>query len=86
VTPMFKPACAERRWTTRGATAGATVTVDVELRFQPIGYRWAQNLAAYDAPEPTKFLGYYKGLASSASVVVARASRSVSTTLSDSVI
>ena len=32
-------------------------TVEVELRYQPIGYRWAQNLAAYDAPEPRKFVG-----------------------------
>ena len=53
------------------------VTVEVELRYQPIGYRWAQNLAPYDAPEPRKFLGYYNSLASSSSVVVARVSRGV---------
>jgi hypothetical protein len=52
-------------------------TVEVELRFQPVGYRWAQNLAAYDAPEPRKFVGYYNSLAASSSVVVARASRRV---------
>jgi hypothetical protein len=57
--------------------AGAAVTVEVELRFQSIGYGWAQNLASYDAPEPRKFLGFYNSLASSSSVVVARASRSV---------
>jgi Cytochrome c554 and c-prime len=56
------------------STTGAPVTVEVELRFQPIGYRWAHNLAAYEAPEPRKFLGYYKSLASSSSVVVARVS------------
>jgi hypothetical protein len=54
-----------------------TVTVEIELRFQPIGYRWARNLAAYDAPETRKFVGYYDSLASSSSVVVARASRTV---------
>jgi hypothetical protein len=58
-------------------TAGTPVTVEVELRYQPIGYRWAQNLAPYDAPESRKFLGYYNSLASSSSVVVARVSRSV---------
>lgn len=58
-------------------TTGAPVTVEIELQFQPVGYRWAHNLAAYDAPEPRKFLGYYKSLASSSSVVVARASRTV---------
>jgi hypothetical protein len=53
------------------------VTIEVELRFQPIGLRWAQNLAAYDAPEPRRFLGYYTDLAAISSVVVARSSRSV---------
>ena len=53
------------------------VTVDVELRYQSIGYRWAQNLAPYNAPEPRTFVGYYNALASSSSVVVARVSRSV---------
>ena len=51
-------------------------TIEVELRYQPIGFRWAQNLAAYDAPEPRRFLGYYNDLAAISSVVVARASRS----------
>lgn len=55
----------------------APVTVEVELRFQPIGYRWAHNLAAYDAPEPRRFVSYYNTLGSSSSVVVARASRRV---------
>jgi hypothetical protein len=52
-------------------------TVEVELRYQPIGYRWAQNLAPYDAPEPRRFVRYYNALAPSSSVVVARVSRSV---------
>jgi hypothetical protein len=32
-------------------------TIEVELRFQSIGFRWADNLRLYDAPEPKKFLG-----------------------------
>jgi hypothetical protein len=52
-------------------------SIDVELRYQPIGFRWARNLAAYDAPEPRRFLGYYDDLAAISSVVVARATRSV---------
>ena len=56
--------------------AGAA-SVDVELRYQPIGFRWAQNLAPYKAAEPQKFVGYYKALASVSSVVVARASSPV---------
>jgi hypothetical protein len=52
-------------------------TVEVELLYQPIGYRWAQNLAAYEAPEPRRFVGYYNDLAPFASVVVARTSRTL---------
>jgi hypothetical protein len=52
----------------------APVVVDVELRYQPIGFRWARNLAVYDAPEPRAFVGYYTALASSSSITVARAS------------
>ena len=52
-------------------------TVEVELRYQPIGYRWAQNLAAYNAPEPRAFVGYFNTLAPFSSIVVMRVSRSI---------
>ena len=55
-------------------TGGGPFTVDVELLYQSIGYRWAHNLEKYDAPEPRRFLSYYKTLSSSSSVVVARTS------------
>ena len=44
--------------------------IDVELRFQPIGYRWAYNLRPIDAPEPKAFLEYVAAMSSSASSVV----------------
>ncbi len=40
--------------------APAPLTVTVELLYQPIGYRWAQNLAAHATPEVLRFLGYYQ--------------------------
>jgi len=46
--------------------------IEVELRYQPIGYRWAHNLEKYDAAEPRRFVGYYDALAAASSVVVAR--------------
>lgn len=49
-------------------------TIDVELLYQSIGYRWAHNLEKYDAAEPKRFLSYYKSLSNSSSVVVARTS------------
>ena len=50
------------------------VAVDVELRYQPIAYRWAANLRGYDAPEPRRFVSYYEAMAPSSSTVLSRAS------------
>ena len=46
--------------------------VEVELRYQPIGFRWAQNLSDYDAPEPRRFVAYFDSMAASSSVVLTR--------------
>lgn len=54
--------------------AGGPFTVEVELRFQVIAFRWAENLRAYDAFEPQRFAGYYDAMAASSSVALARAS------------
>lgn len=48
-------------------------TVEVELRYQSIGYRWAENLSPYDAPEPRRFLSYFRSMSQGSSMVVARA-------------
>jgi hypothetical protein len=48
-------------------------TVEAELRYQPIGYRWAHNLERYDGPEPARFVGYYNAMSIDSSVVVATA-------------
>ena len=46
-------------------------TVEAELRYQSIGFRWAHNLERYDAAEPKRFLSYYTAMAAGSSVVVA---------------
>ena len=48
-------------WIDVGENAGP-FTVAVELLYQSIGYRWAQNLAQYQAPEPEHFLDFYGAL------------------------
>ena len=58
-------------------SAGGPIVVDVELRYQSIGFRWAQNLASYNAAEPKAFVSYYNALASSSSLVVAVATRRI---------
>jgi hypothetical protein len=44
--------------------------IDAELRFQVIGFRWAENLRPYNAEETRRFLGYYESMASSSSEVL----------------
>ncbi|WP_410960691.1 hypothetical protein, partial [Salmonella sp. SAL4357] len=48
-------------------------SVEVELRYQSIGFRWAHNLEGYEAPEPTRFVNYYRSMSSTSSIVVATA-------------
>jgi hypothetical protein len=51
-------------------------TVEAELLYQPIGFRWAQNLKAYTtAFEPRRFTEYYDAMAQGTSVTLARARR-----------
>jgi hypothetical protein len=45
------------------------------LLYQPIGFRWANNLKTYQASEPRRFTEYYDSMASGASAVLARARR-----------
>ena len=54
------------------AAGGGPFQVDVELLYQPIGFRWAHNLEKYDAPEPKRFVGYYNAMSSASWVVVAK--------------
>jgi hypothetical protein len=48
--------------------------IEVELRFQSISFRWADNLRKYGAAEPRRFVKYYDSMASTSSEVLARAS------------
>jgi mono/diheme cytochrome c family protein len=47
--------------------------VEVELRYQSIGFRWASNLEPIKADEASRFVSYYKATATGSSVVVAAA-------------
>ena len=64
------------RYVVDAPAGGGPFQVDVELRFQSIGFRWAENLKAYDAPEPKRFGAYYSSMASVTSEVLAKASTS----------
>jgi hypothetical protein len=52
--------------------AQGPLTVTAELWYQPIGFRWAVNLRAYDAPEPKRFIAYWDSMAGESGMVLAR--------------
>jgi hypothetical protein len=49
--------------------------VEVELRYQSIGFRWASNLEPIKGAEPERFVSYYRATAPGSSVVVASMTR-----------
>ena len=51
--------------------------IEAELRYQVIGFRWAENLRPYKAVETTRFVGYYDSMASSSSEVLVKAGATV---------
>jgi hypothetical protein len=49
--------------------------IEAELCYQPIGYRWANNLKTYDAArEPRRFNGYYDVMGTATAVTLVRTS------------
>jgi hypothetical protein len=48
--------------------------VDAELWYQPIGFRWAHNLNAYESAETRRFVSYYDSTPSETAIVLARKS------------
>lgn len=63
------------RYRVRIPTGRRLGRIAVEMRYQPIAYRWAHNLGSYPAPEPARFVKYFDRLSGAASVVVAETSR-----------
>jgi hypothetical protein len=58
----FAGAMDTTRYTITLDGAQGPLTVTVELLYQSIGFRWAENMRQYDAPEPARFLTYYGGV------------------------
>ena len=49
--------------------ADGPFTVTAELLYQSIGFRWAQNLNRFEAPEPQRFLDYYEQVSNEPTLV-----------------
>jgi hypothetical protein len=54
-------------------TAQGPFSIEAELCYQPIGYRWAINLKNYDADETRRFTTYYEAASSASMHILARA-------------
>jgi hypothetical protein len=47
--------------------------IEVELLYQPVGFRWAENLRRFAAFEPQRFVRYYEALSQRSTTVLAAA-------------
>ena len=59
------------------AGARGPFTIEVQLWYQSIGYRWARNLDGYPAAEPRRFVSYYNQVAPQSALLLTRATRTV---------
>jgi hypothetical protein len=64
------------RYSVPTGSAEGPFTVEADLWYQPIAYRWAMNLKPYDAMETKRFVGYYESTAAGSGVMLAHASAS----------
>jgi hypothetical protein len=69
----FLPGGDRTRYTVAVDPAAGPFTVRAELWFQPIGYRWAENLAGYDTFETNRFVRYYRAMAAGSAIPLASA-------------
>ena len=53
--------------------APGPLKVQVELWYQPVGFRWAHNLLSYNAMEPRRFVRYYDSLSKDSAIILAHA-------------
>jgi hypothetical protein len=73
--PAFTGGGHRVRYFAQLGTATGPFTIEAELWYQPIGYRWANNLKPYDsAAEPHRFNTYFDSMKASTATVLASAS------------
>ena len=61
------------RYSVDVAGAEGPFSVQAELWYQPISYRWAHNLEQQDAEEIDRFVRYYESMSESSGTILARA-------------
>lgn len=72
--PDFIAAGDSVRYSVQLGEAPGPFHVDAELWYQPIGFRWAHNLASGQSAETRRFVSYYEAMSSDAAIILARSS------------
>jgi hypothetical protein len=73
--PQFTDFGHRLRYSIDIGTAPGPFEIVVELWYQPIGFRWADNLKRYSDDEPHKFSGYFDSMGAGNAILLAEASR-----------
>lgn len=72
--PNFTGAGNRVRFSLNPGNAAGPLRFEVELMYQPIGYRWANNLKPYSqAPEPRRFTGFFDSMSQASAQILASA-------------
>lgn len=71
--PNFTAAGDQVRYSIDLGSAQGSFQIEVELWYQPIGFRWAHNLASHPAPEPKRFVGYFDSMPQASAIMLAHA-------------
>ncbi len=71
--PGFTDQGSRVRYVVRTGDASGPFSVEAELWYQPIGFRWAHNLGFYHAEEPQRMVEYYEQASRRSAIVLARA-------------
>jgi hypothetical protein len=71
--PGFTDKGSTVRYVVSTGGAAGPFKVEAELWYQPIGFRWAHNLAPYQASEPQRMVKYYEAAAGKSAMVLAKA-------------
>jgi hypothetical protein len=75
--PAFAAGSHRTRYRMEVGSAQPPFRVYAELWYQPIGFRWAQNLRLRLAPETERFVAYYESMADVSGIILARDSITV---------
>jgi len=75
--PDFIAGSSTTHYAIDAAGAGGSFHVAAELIYQPVGFRWAHNLALYKADEPQRFVNYYDQAAAQSAATLAHAEAAI---------